>query len=85
MPHPDKNIEEMFNRWGKTPPAHYPHGTAEEIRANMKSVNCRNWRLEGNQLIAETDMGPLVQTIPSNYVCHGTGEDGMPILVKIHV
>lgn len=85
MPHPDKNIEEMFSRWGKDAPAHYPHGTPDEIRANLKPVNPRNWRLEGNELIADTDFGRLVQFIPTNYICKGTDEDGLPILVKLDV
>lgn len=85
MPHPDKNIEEMFQRWGKEPPAHFPHGTTDEIRANLKQAKCTNWRMEGNKLMADTDFGPLVQIIPTNYICHGTDDKGMPILVKLNV
>ncbi len=66
-----------------TPPTTVAHGTDDSIRENLKSVNPRNWRVEGNQLIADTDWGELVQTIPTNYICEGTDDQGKPILTKI--
>ena len=73
----------QFDRWGVARPSHDPHGTIEEIRANLKRANTSNWRLEGNVLYADSDFGPLVQTIPTDYICKGTDDQGLPILVKI--
>ena len=75
----------QYDRWGVRRPEHIPHGTAEDIRANLKRLETTNWRLEGNKLIADTDQGPLVQFIPTNYVCRGTDEQGLPILDKLEL
>jgi hypothetical protein len=80
--HDEKTLQE-FDRWGKARPTSEGHGTPEEIRANLKRAQCSNWRLEGNVLYADTDFGPLVQTIPTNYICRGTDSEGLPILAKL--
>lgn len=79
----DPKTTKDFERWGKTPPSSQSHGTEDEIRANLTKLQPKNWVLEGNQLKGVTDWGPLVQTIPSNYICVGTDEDGLPKLQKI--
>lgn len=61
------------------------HGTDDDIREHLKPLKTRNWRLEGNQLSCDTDMGPLTQTIPMGYICKGTDTNGQPILQKIQV
>lgn len=68
---------------GITPPTSQAHGTEEDIRQNLVPLKTRNWRMRGNQLIADTDFGELAQTIPTDYICKGTDKNGMPILVKI--
>lgn len=81
----DEQTLAWFDRMGKQRPTSDAHGTPEEIRANLRRVQTTNWKLEGNVLTADTDQGPLVQTIPTNYICKGTDDDGLPILVKLSV
>jgi len=72
-----------FHKMGKTPPAHYPHGTEQDIAANMQQIKPHSWRLEGNKLIGQSDVGELVQTIPTDFICTGTGDDGLPVFQKV--
>ena len=78
----DKILKE-FEKWGKRPPSSEPHGTEEDIRNNMKQLLPNQWRLEGNILKGKTQMGELVQRIPTDYILKGTDERGLPILEKI--
>lgn len=66
-----------------TPPKTQPHGTDEDIRNNLKPAKMWGWKLVGNQLECETDLGKLVQTIPSDYILVGEDENNHPILRKI--
>lgn len=66
-------------------PTREPHGRDEDIRANMRPANPRNWRLEGNILKADTDFGPYAHPIPTDYVMDGTDERGLPILRKLDI
>ena len=79
----DEKELRQYDRWGKARPTSDPHGTPEEIRANMKRAVTSNWRLEGNVLHADSDFGPIVQTIDPGYICKGTDDEGLPILVKL--
>ncbi len=74
---------EQYVSWGVPPPTTEAHGTAETIRGNLKPLKTRNWRMKGNMLIADTDEGELAQTIPTDYICTGTDENGLPILKKV--
>lgn len=74
---------EWFRKMQVAPPSVFPHGTEEDIRSQLKPVKTWGWTLAGNQLSCMTDQGPLVQTIPNNYICKGTDEQGLPILEKI--
>ena len=74
------NEKEMYERWGKTPPTHSPHGTPEDIQENMKPIMPTRWRQEGNLLIGESDLGQIAQTIPTNKMLVGTDKNGFPIL-----
>lgn len=74
---------EWFRKLQLAPPSVAPHGTDEDIRAQLKPLKTWGWTLAGNQLTAQTDHGPLTQTIPTGYVCHGTDDNGLPILKKI--
>lgn len=77
------NEKEMYERWGKTPPSHEPHGTPEEIAKNMIELKPTEWKQQGNKLIGETPMGKLVQYIPTNLILKGTDPQGLPILEKV--
>lgn len=78
--HPDSDF---LRKLGVTPPTATPHLTEAEIAQNMQKLQPNSWTLEGNTLIGDTEMGRLVQTIPSDMICTGTDERGLPILRKI--
>ena len=77
------NEKEMYERWGKNPPTHDPHGTAEDIKENLKPIRPTKWRQEGNKLIGDTEMGRVVQFVPTDMMLQGTDEKGLPILKKV--
>lgn len=72
-----------FKEWGVPLPTREVHGTSADIRSNMEKAHCTNWRMEGNKLIADTQFGPLVQFLPTDMICRGTDDKGLPILEKI--
>lgn len=73
----------MYERWGKQPPTHDPHGTDKDIKENMKPLRPTKWRQEGNKLIGDTEMGRVVQFVPTDMILQGTDEKGLPILKKV--
>lgn len=84
MPIDPQTVRE-FERWGAAPPSSDSHGTEEEIASNMKRLLPNKWHLDGNRLIGETEMGPLVQFIPTDYILTGVDEQGLPMLTKVSV
>ena len=81
---PDYSKEDkQYVKWGVPPPERSSHGTPDEIRASLVKAVCTNWRLEGNKLTADTNLGTLVQFIPTDMVCDGTDSQGLPILRKL--
>ena len=77
------NEREMYERWGKQPPTHDPHCTDEDIKENLKPIRPTQWRQEGNKLIGDTEMGRVVQFVPTDMMLQGTDEKGLPILKKV--
>lgn len=80
----DKEAKE-FDRWGKTPPTSVRHGTEEELEKTRVELTPKNYRLEGNKLISETEHGTLVQFIPTNRIMTGVDDRGMPVFKKIDI
>jgi len=78
----DKQIKD-FNEWGVTPPSTVTHGSDLNIQDSMKKLLPNSWKLEGNQLIGQTDMGELRQTIPTSHILVGSDPRGLPIFRKI--
>lgn len=76
---------EQFDRWNVPRPSHLPHGTDEDIRKNLKPMKAMSWRLEGNKLIAETEFGPVVNFLPTEYIMEGIDEKGLPKLRKLDI
>lgn len=73
-----------YDRYNKARPTHIPHGVnSDELDKHMRRLQPESWRLEGNQLIGMTEMGPLVQVIPPDVILTGTDEDGLPIFEKV--
>lgn len=79
----DERELKQYDRWNVPRPSHTPHGTEQDIQANLSSVKPRNWRQEGNRLIADTDWGELVQLIPVDYLLDGIDERGLPKFKRI--
>jgi hypothetical protein len=65
------------------PPSATAHVTEEDMIKNMKQLKPNSWVLRGNQLEGMTEMGKLVQTISSDYICTGTDEQGLPKLQRV--
>jgi hypothetical protein len=74
---------EWFDRNNVARPHHQDHMNVEDISKHLKKLKTHSWKLEGNLLTAQTDMGKLSQTIPPNYILTGEDSDGMPILKRI--
>lgn len=74
---------EWFEKHKLPAPSLEVHGTDEDIRDKLKPLKTWGWKLSGNQLTAQTDHGPLTQTIPTGFICHGTDESGLPILKPV--
>jgi len=78
--------DSWYIRQGFTPPERISHDLkVEDISKVVKSVNPTNWRAEGDRLIADTDVGPLVQKIPTTHIFIGTDENNLPKFKKIDI
>lgn len=78
MPLTDKEQAE-YAEWGTELPESTPHGNGKP-----ESLHATNWRMEGpGMLVADTDVGRLVQNIGTNYICLGTDDHNKPILKKL--
>lgn len=77
---------DWYKRRGLALPTRQGHGTIDEITDKLKQpTKVFNWHLEGNKLVAQTELGTHVQVIPPNYICRGVDENGLPILDKIDI
>lgn len=74
---------DFFRKFSMPAPQTITHGTEDDVKEKMTELKPTKWRLEGNKLIGDTEMGPLVNFIPSNYILKGTDSKGMPILEKL--
>lgn len=73
-----------YIRRGLTPPERVGHDLVpDDIKDRVKSVNPRNWRAEGNLLIADTDVGELKQPFDPAYLFTGTDKKGLPTFRKL--
>lgn len=74
---------EWFKKHKLTPPETTAHGTEEEIQDRMVEMKPKRWRQEANKLIGQTELGEVVNFIPTDMMLTGTDKDGLPILKKI--
>jgi hypothetical protein len=80
----DQTTIDWFNRHGLTPPSHTPHGvTPDDIGDKLRPLKARSWRLEGNRLIAETDMGQVVNYIDPAYIMTGIDKNNLPVFKRL--
>lgn len=80
--HPDTDF---YRKLDVPLPTADQHGTEDDIVGNMKQLLPSSWHLSGNTLIGKTEMGPLVQTISTDYILTGTDNKGLPMFRKIVV
>jgi len=81
--HPQRDF---YNKFKMTPPSTVSHGTEDNVLERMTKLKPTDWRMEGpGKLVAQTELGKLVQFVNPNLICKGTDEDGSPILAKIGV
>lgn len=76
--------DDWYRKHNVEPPGKTAHGiTPDEIQEKLIPLKPHSWRLEGNKLIAKTDMGELINFIPTDYILTGTDENGLPTFRKI--
>lgn len=83
----DERELKQFDRWNVQRPTHLPHGVTDTpenpLSEQIPKLKCKNWRMEGNKLTADTEHGLFTQTISTDYICLGDDANGLPILKKI--
>lgn len=73
-----------YERWGVEAPVHAEHGVnTDDIAKHLIPMQATRWWMEGNILKAESNHGILAQPIPTDYICTGIDEKGLPILKKV--
>lgn len=79
----DKELQ-FYDKHNKQRPSHAQHGVSpDNLSEHMRQLKPNKWKLHGNVLTGETDMGTLSQTIPTDYILTHTDEDGLPVFKKI--
>lgn len=80
----DERTRIWFDKHGITPPSHVPHGvTPDNVSDKLRPLKVHSWRLEGNRLVAKTDMGEVVNHIDPGYIMTGVDNDNLPIFKKL--
>lgn len=79
----DEKTLQWFNRHGLTPPSHTSHGiNLEDLSEKLRPLKARSWRLEGNRLIAKTDVGEIVNYIDPGVIMTGV-DNNLPVFKRI--
>jgi hypothetical protein len=78
---PDGSLN--YDALGITPPTSQGHGTEADIRANMQRATPIRWFQRGNELVADTDLGEVVNLLPTDIHLTGVDDRNLPILTKM--
>lgn len=78
--HPQSSF---FKNYNLPAPSTATHGSIDDIKASMTQLKPSSWHMEGNKLVGQTEMGPLINYLPTDVICRGTDKNGLPILEKI--
>jgi hypothetical protein len=82
--HPDKD---WYVKHKVAPPEAISHGVEDTLKNPLSEQIPKNrvskWHLSGNKLIAQTELGEVVNIIPPEYVMRGVDKNNLPILEKI--
>lgn len=74
-----------YQALGVEPPKHFDHGSDADIRANMQRATPIRWFQRGNELVAETELGEVVNFLPTDMQLTGVDKDNLPILTKLDI
>lgn len=72
-----------YEALGFEPPKHAEHGSDEDIRKLMVKAVPIRWFQRGNELVAETELGELVNFIDTDLQLVGVDKNNLPVLRKI--
>ena len=75
-----------FKDWKVPLPTRDSHGSDSPdnpISSQLTKLQPRNYRQEGNKLIADTDFGELVNFLPTNLILTGTDKAGLPTFKQV--
>jgi hypothetical protein len=79
----DKTVK-WFERQGLTPPSSTPHGVnLDDLSDKLRPLKPRSWKLEGNRLVAKTDLGDVVNYIDPGVIMTGVDENNLPQFKRI--
>jgi len=75
---------DQFKEWGVPLPTRDVHIKDEDIAKNMEKAEVKSWRQEGNKLIAETQLGDVVNFLPTDTMLTGV-KNNRPVLTKVRL
>lgn len=78
------DFHDWYVKHNVTPPTVIQHGIEDDILSKLQPLKAKSWRLEGNRLIAETDLGPVINFLPTDVIMTGIDSNNLPILAKIN-
>lgn len=81
---PDKTTLDWYARNNLKPPETIDHNlTPDDIGERVQRAVIKSWRQEGNHLIADTDIGEVVNVLPTNLILTGTDKNNLPTFKKL--
>ena len=83
----NENDLKSFDKMGINRPSRDKHGEdswENPMSDKLLPGNPRNWRMQGNKLICDTDFGELVKFMPTDVILMGTDDNNRPILKNIY-
>jgi hypothetical protein len=82
-PSVDETLLKLYKKWGVEAPSHEEHGQFNEtLLVPFKAIK---WWTEGGILYGEGNHGLVANRIPTDVICKGTDENGLPILEKLAI
>lgn len=84
--HPDSDY---WRKYELPAPETIDHGVhisnnEDDLSDKFTKLLPNEWKLEGNKLIGKTEMGLLVQMIPTDYILEAT-ENGLPKFRRVSI
>jgi len=73
----------QFKEWGVPLPSRDPH--VKDGEQTYEKPQLTNWRLEGNILKADSNLGTHGWSLPTDYIMDGLTDEGLPNLKKFSI